>query len=246
MVLTHLWAEVYGIIQKSERSDIEVEIWSTLISQALVAAKEKNARCVQFRLIEKPGSEQLSDKLPNLGFQKKQHRIEFRKNLSELPSGDGSMISWQSASEFGWQVRDVANFLKLVAKGDPDSEPTDDPVTYVQDWMKDPVLTCGTDCISVGFKDKKPCALMVAQINPKSKWSRISYMGIIPEFRRQGLGKWVHRKGFDMMRAKGGTLYHGGTSTENLAMLALFKSHRCEIYCKMQEWIWKPSAEVAP
>jgi hypothetical protein len=54
-------------------------------------------------------------------------------------------------------------------------------------------------------------ALTVVQMNPKSGWSRISYMGIAPKFRGQGLGKWVHRFSFRKMKEEGGKLYHGGT-----------------------------------
>lgn len=235
--LEHLWADVYGIVQKSAAENVAPEIWLKLFVQAIDAAKEKGAQNLQFRLIERANSEVLAERLPGLGFYKKQNRIEFRRKLSELPTGADSPIQWKTAEELGFTETDVANFLSVVTVGDPDSEPTDDPLTYIQDWLKDPVLTSGPDCIGIGFINHKPGAFVVAQINPKSKWSRISYMGIAPEHRQRGLGLWVHRHGFDMMRAQGGELYHGGTSADNLPMLKLFEAHGCEVFCKMQEWI---------
>lgn len=61
-------------------------------------------------------------------------------------------------------------------------------------------------------------------------------MGVIPEFRGKGFGKWVHRHGFMMMKAQGGKLYHGGTHGENLPMRKLFESHGCKIFCELEEW----------
>lgn len=235
--MEHLWADVYGLVQKAEQKNINAETWLGLFSKAIEAAKAKGARYINFRLIENEKSEELADRLPELGFFKKQDRIEFRRKLSDLPTGADSPIQWKTAQELGFAESDVANFLALVAEGDPDTEPTDDPLTYIQDWMKDPVLTCGTNCIGIGSVSGEPCAFVVAQINPKSKWSRISYMGLAPKFRSQRLGVWVHRHGFDMMRAQGGELYHGGTSADNLPMLRLFEHHGCEVHCKMQEWI---------
>jgi ribosomal protein S18 acetylase RimI-like enzyme len=82
-------------------------------------------------------------------------------------------------------------------------------------------------------------AIVVAQINPKSGWSRITHMGIIPAFRSRKLGKWVHRHGFEMMRGQGGKLYHGGTVSTNTAMIRLFNQHGCKEYRRMQEWIYR-------
>lgn len=177
-----------------------------------------------------------AQRLPELGFSKKQDRIEFTKLLAELPPEAGSPIEWRTASGLGFDDVGVAKLLTQVAEGDPDSEPTDDPLVYIQDWMKDPVLTSGTDCIGVGIFDGEVCALVVAQINPKTKWSRISYMGMAPEFRGRGLGVWVHRHGFEMLRKQGGELYHGGTSAENYSMLKLFERNGCDFYRRMEEW----------
>jgi hypothetical protein len=236
VTLTHLWADVYGIVQKSVAENIAPENWLELFTRAIDSAMEKGAGRIQFRLIEGGGSEALARRLPDLGFQKKQNRIEFQRKLSELPTGIGSPIHWKTAKDIGFSDPDVANLLSLVATGDPDSEPSDDPLTYIQDWLKDPVLTSGLECIGVGLIATRSGAFVVAQVNPKSKWSRISYMGIAPEFRGKGLGLWVHRHGFDMMRAQGGELYHGGTSSDNLPMLKLFERHGCEVFYRMQEW----------
>lgn len=73
--------------------------------------------------------------------------------------------------------------------------------------------------------------------------SRISYMGVAPEFRQQGLGKWVHRYSFKTMKNLGEKLYHGGTSATNHAMLRLFEIHQCELFLEMEEWICKKTTD---
>ncbi|MGK5088899.1 GNAT family N-acetyltransferase [Bdellovibrionota bacterium FG-2] len=93
--------------------------------------------------------------------------------------------------------------------------------------------------IKIAHIKHQPAALIIAQIESTTGWSRITYMGIMPEFRGQGLGKWVHRKGFNMMRKQGGTLYHGGTVVSNKGMIRLFQNHGCKEYRRMQEWVFK-------
>ena len=40
------------------------------------------------------------------------------------------------------------------------------------------------------------------------------------------------------MKQQEGTLYHGGTHSDNLAMRKLFEMHECAIFCEMEEWRW--------
>ena len=103
--------------------------------------------------------------------------------------------------------------------------------------ISDPILTCNLSGILLGFIKNIAVAYIHVQINPESGWSRITYLGIIPEFRKQGLGKFVHQHGFKMIKELGGTLYHGGTASTNKAMLSLFNRHNCTEYARMQEWI---------
>jgi GNAT superfamily N-acetyltransferase len=109
---------------------------------------------------------------------------------------------------------------------------------FIQDFLVDPVLTAGLGCIHVGFMGDEIAAMTVVQINSKSGWSRISYMGVVPKFRTLGLGKWVHRYSFVQMKKQGGKLYHGGTVSTNTRMIRLFESHGCAVYRQMEEWIY--------
>jgi GNAT superfamily N-acetyltransferase len=65
-------------------------------------------------------------------------------------------------------------------------------------------------------------------------------MGVVPEARGRGLGTWVHRHGFRMLRDQGGKLYHGGTAAVNAPMLRLFRAHGCKEAARMVEFEWRP------
>lgn len=235
--LSHLWADVYGLDQRGS-GNCSVDGWAKLILQAVDTAKEKKAGSVIFRVIENSGSDQLIQKLPNLGFSLKSTRIEYRAFLADLPTETGSQLLWNSAADLQWTEQQIAAFLVQVSQGSPDSIGDEDPLNHISDWIQDPVLTAGLDCIWIGFHNDIPLALVVAQMNPRTLWSRISYMGLAPELRGRGLGKYIHLKGFQLLRQQGGNLYHGGTNLKNTPMIRLFELHDCHFYQRMQEWIW--------
>jgi GNAT superfamily N-acetyltransferase len=157
------------------------------------------------------------------GFHDFGERIEFKAPLDELPDEAGTPLQWRVAGE------DEARMLAAVAEGDPfGHDEREDPQRIMRAWRSDPMLRDEADCAHVGSLDGEDVAFVMAQANREGKgWCRISYMGLVPSARGRGLGRWVHRHGFSMMRAQGGKEYHGGTATANAAMLALFRAHGC-------------------
>lgn len=236
IALVHLWADVFALKVKV----LKIEAVSGLekaIRHALEVAASLNARVVMFRLIKgETASEEISDLLQKLSFKKKSERIEFKKSVDELPSDDDLEIKWKNAEELGWSQQEIANTLKQVAEGDPDTDPNEDPLLFIQDFLADPVLTSGLRCIHIGFFDDEIAALTVVQINPKTGWSRISYMGVVPKFRKKNIGAKVHRYSFRVMKSEGGKLYHGGTTSTNYGMIRLFENSGCNKFCEMEEW----------
>ena len=69
------------------------------------------------------------------------------------------------------------------------------------------------------------CGLWFCTRHYSGKSVEVDHVYIDENYRGKGLGKWIHRHGFSMMKAQGGKLYHGGTVTENLAMIKLFQVH---------------------
>ena len=236
ITLEHLWADVFALKMKVLKME-GVPRFGPVVREAIKEARNFKARVVMFRHIKgETVFEEISDLLPKLGFKKKSERLEFKKSVDELPNDEGSPIIWKNAEELGWGPQEIAKTLKQVVEGDPDTDPSEDPLLFIQDFLADPVLTSGLHCIHIGFVGDEIAAFTVVQINPKTGWSRISYMGIVPKLRKKNLGVWIHRYSFKVMKSEGGKLYHGGTTSMNIRMIKLFENSGCEKFCEMEEW----------
>jgi GNAT superfamily N-acetyltransferase len=171
------------------------------------------------------------------GFRDLGERVEYKTPVAELPDDDGSPLAWQDLRKIG--IDEAAAVLARAAEGDPTGDAErEDARAALTELLADPLLTDGPECVQVGFEGDRPVAFLCVQIIPKTGWSRISYMGVVPEARGRGLGKWVHRHGFRMIREQGGTLYQGGTSTVNGAMIRLFETHGCQEFERMLDFEW--------
>ena len=127
------------------------------------------------------------------------------------------------------------------AAGDPHGlAPDDDPAALLDSYLADVKLGGNEDCVAIGYLADEPVAFVCAQVDSDDGWSRITYMGLVTSARRRGLGRWVHRRGFAMMKALGGVEYHGGTATANTGMLKLFAEHGCKEKWRLLEFEWRP------
>jgi len=236
----HYFIQAFCMLGKKEEdwAKIDTTIWCKLIQDAFVESKKiPELETLAFRMIEWGDCAPIARLLEELGFLKEQDRIEYRRELAELPGDEGSPLVWSAIPSL--EIADlekVVDLLKQAAVGDPSFDPDADSLAELQADLKDFALTTGAHCIHIGHIDGKQAAVVFVQINPKTKWSRITYMGLLPEFRGTGLGKWVHRHGFEMMRTQGGSLYHGGTVSTNQSMIRLFETHGCKVFRRMQEW----------
>ncbi len=234
-----LLENVYAIKYNKPEEPLAKEVWDSLFQSAKSAAINLGAEIIGLRVRKEYEHQVVCEILSDLGFKKEAERIEYQCDVSLLPNDVGTPFQWKTAKELGWNKEQVAEFSWNVVEGALDIDPAETPEYFISDWLNHDDLTSGLDCISIGFINSSPCALTVAQVEQKTGWSRISYMGLIPSYRGKGLGKWVHRRGFEMMKAQGGKLYHGGTHGENFPMQKLFLSHGCKLYCEMEEWVFR-------
>jgi GNAT superfamily N-acetyltransferase len=212
-----------------------------LLPEALARARELGARLVRNRPRVAQIGPRFRAALLEAGFKQLGERIEFKTQVAELPGDDGTPLEWRTLAEVGFDM--AAEMLARVAEGDPrgDAE-NDDPRAEVAEFLAAPALTRGPECVQVGYVAGKPVAFVCAQVQPSDGWSRIAYMGVVPEARGKGLGAWVHRRGFRMIREQGGKLYQGGTAAANAPMLWLFRAHGCRETDRMLEFEWRPAA----
>lgn len=238
------WANVYALKYNKPEKRIESAIWLDLFTQAKDAALSFGADTLVSRVRKEYDAAVFGEVLSTIGLHKKSERIEYQREVSLLPTDEGSPLKWKTAKELNWGSFEIAEFVSKVVEGALDVDPNEKVEDFIQDFLNHSELTSGLDCIAIGYIDENPCALTVVQINKESGWSRISYMGLTPEYRGKNLGKWVHRHGFTMMKEQGGQLYHGGTMANNLSMRKLFESHGCQFFCAMEEWQLDLKVEV--
>lgn len=237
VTIEQLWGELYALKYNKPEQIADKEIWKSLFIKARDEAINLGADTIGIRLRLEYQALLFQSILSELGFIKIAGRIEYQQKVDLLPINEKSPLSWKTVNNLNWTSEQIANFTELVFDGDPSIDPNERPDDFIQDWLKHEELTCGKDCISIGFYNGQAVSLVVAQVNKQSGWSRISYMGALPEYRKIGLGKWIHRQGFQMMKDQGGVLYHGGTHVENFAMRRLFESHGCNFFCEMEECV---------
>jgi len=210
---------------------------ASLVPEAMARARAGGARLVRCRPLAGRVGPRFLDALRGNGFRELGERAEFKTAVADLPGDEGTPLDWRDLDAVGLD-RAAAALLETAA-GDPHGDDgNDDPGKALAEWLGTPGLATGPGCVQVGFLDGRPAAFVCAQANTRTGWSRIAYMGVRPDLRGRGLGAWVHRRGFRIIREQGGTHYHGGTSTANAGMLALFRRHGCTETLRMHEFEW--------
>jgi ribosomal protein S18 acetylase RimI-like enzyme len=196
--------------------------------------KAKGAKRIDTRIIPHP---LWQEALKANNFQKISTRVEFKSDLSSLPFESSSSIEWKAVNLEGpYNLSFAAKVLELAGSGDPDWNAEEDNFGLLLSYLNDPDFNSNTDCIHLGFIHNEVAAIVIAQVETSSGWSRLTYMGLVPKFRGQGFGLHVHRHGFTMLRAQGGKEYQGGTLIENKAMIRLFEKNLCQKYRVLEEW----------
>jgi len=214
-----------------------------LVVEVMQRARDLGAQIIRARPDAKRAGPLYRAALLEHGFADLGERVEFKAPVAGLPLDDGTPLHWRDLTDVG--EAQAAAMLQEVVVGDPHScDENENPRAALAEWLGAPGLTNGPGCVQVGFLEDRAVAFVCAQVSPKDGWSRITYLGIVPDLRARGLGTWVHRRGFRMLREQGGKLYHGGTATANAGMLRLFRRHGCEEVMRMFEFEWKAPAST--
>ncbi len=205
-------------------------VLSSLVREAVERAGERGLHHVHARPIVGSAPPEYAEALLAAGFRSEGERVEFKADLAALPGDAGSPIAWRTMAEVGKPF--AAEMLRRASA--PDSEEASDPAAAIDEWLSALDLRKEPECVQVGYVAGEPVAFVCAQVNPSDGWSRITHMGLAVEARGKGLGRWVHRRGFQMLKAQGGRLYHGGTAASNARMVRLFEAHGCRLAHRME------------
>lgn len=218
---------------------------AALVPEAMERARAHGARIVRCRPDAARVGPHFTAALRAQGFRDLGERVEFKAPVESLPSDEGTPFAWRDLAAVGEER--AAAMLQAVAEGDPHSGAEgEDPRAEIADWLSAAELTQGPECVQVGFLEERAVAFVCAQVSPETGWSRIAYLGLVPDLRGRGLGRWVHCRGFRMLKEQGGREYHGGTSTSNAAMLRLFRRHGCAEAYRMLEFEWSADEMDGP
>ena len=180
----------------------------------------------------------LEEMLKSAGWERGEERYEFKTPVDELPTSWEGPLLWRELSEVGFE--ETARVIDEAGRG-PEWEQEDRGSALLRSYLEDGERRGERTGVEVGFlpEEEDAVAFVVAQTAPSSGWCTIQFMGVTPKARGRGLGPWVHRRGFELMRRQGGALYHGGTSAKNKPMLKLFEEHACEPHAHLAEWMFR-------
>jgi GNAT superfamily N-acetyltransferase len=210
---------------------------AALVAEAMERVREIGATRVLARVHDSGPIAEYVSALQAAGFMADSQRVEFKTPVDDLPDESGSPLTWRTMADTG--RAEAVRMLAEVVQGDPGWGTDDDPALFIERYLARPALTGADACVQIGYLDGSRAAFVFAQTEPKTGWCTITEMGLLPAFRGRGLGRFVQRRGFAMLREQGGTLYHDGCEARNAAMLRLFESHGCVEYSRLTDWVWR-------
>lgn len=217
------------------------DVVGELIATALVRAHELGASRAYSRVDDGLAFSGYDEALRLAGFTQEGRRVEYKTPVDELPDEDpASPFTWRTLHEFG--IDAFAALLGEVVVGDPGWDPSDEPHAWLRDHL--PPERRDGDFAQIGLVDGEPAAALVVRVDAHDGWSSISYMGVRPAMRGRGLGSHLQRRGFAIMRAHDGRLYHDGCAEDNAPMRRVFERHGCHEALRMTEWLRESPVDV--
>ncbi len=214
--------------------------FGALLDAALASVAGRHGRALHVRLSTAERPSDHASSLIARGFARVSERVEFEALVEGLPNDATSPLTWAALPDLADNtLRDAGRLLNRAGHGDPDWGDDDEGLELLKGYLAETGLTRGPECIAVGTLEGSPAAIVVAQVNHSTGVGRITYLGVAPECRGRGLGTWVHRHGFAMLKAQGAERYRGGTLANNLPMLQLFSLHGCAEWRRLEEWVWR-------
>lgn len=174
------------------------------------------------------------DALATHGFAAVNTRVEYKTPVADLPPEGESPFDWRALDVVGHAA--AAELIDRAGPG-PEWEADDTGEAVLAHALGRRGMYAEPDCVQIGFLDGEPAAFVIAQVEPASGWSTITFMGLVPAARGRGLGRHVHRRGMALLRAQGGAQYHGGTSATHRVMVRLFERHGCVPFARLVEYV---------
>lgn len=227
-------AQLYPLQLRPEASGSERQAAVALLGEALERARQLGAARVTTRIQDAQAFPEYDAELERHGLRRAGRRIEYIAKLEALPSEGASPLSWHSMAEVPRQS--LHQLLGDILQADPSPALYDSPEEALREMLGAPGFSHGDECVQLGRVGGEDAALVIAQVQAGTGLATITQLGLHGSFRGRGLGAYVLRHGFDMLRAQGGTYYRDGTALANAPMRRLFEQHGCREYARMTDW----------
>lgn len=95
-----------------------------------------------------------------------------------------------------------------------------------------------TDLWKLLFKDNTPVAFILPTVISESLGT-IKYIGVLPKYRRNGLGTIFFQKGIGILKLKGVEYYIGSTASSNKPMIRIFENNKCSRILSRVELVYE-------
>jgi hypothetical protein len=207
---------------------------SELLSE-ITSFLHSNNKPFELEIRTKPDG-RFSKALVEQGFNRIHVRHEYKIDLEADMFVNASDMKFYPFQSLNLSLQEVADLLAETAKDSPNHDVTDNPLEIVQSYLTDDELYSEPDCIQIGVVNGEPAAILIPQ--SEDTWGTLSFMGIVPRYRGKGYGVIVQQHGMSCLYKQGARLYHGGTQDSNTAMQAVFEKNQCQMFKKLEVWIY--------
>ncbi len=184
------------------------------------------------------------------------HDVPNAQNLMEWLYGVGFTINYKKRlyykelKEFQYQEEGIPPFVFRSLnqldegffkelfyeglEGDPLNQTTDQRMTYLKEIMDRDDFNTAT-CNLVYLKEEPIGFILAGVITdsiPNEVEGVILHIGILPAFRKKGLGQQLHYRAIQYLKEIGATIYYGSTASTNEGMIKIFEKNGCEMKCE--------------
>ncbi len=189
---------------------------------------------------KRPEMEAVNIYLEKVGFKVHKRKVIVEKDLANYSMPYDHAFTFKSLLEVG---RDLfTQILANASVGDPFSDFSSQPEKEFEELMEIAGERFDPNFWQVAYLNEVPVGVVLPQIyNHTSDEGSLFYVGIIPEYREQGLGKVLHAYGLEILSKSHVLKYIGSTDKENEQMLKVFVRNGC-VQTNMQLFYRVPSS----
>jgi RimJ/RimL family protein N-acetyltransferase len=163
--------------------------------------------------------------LTDAGFRVHRRKIYVGRNLTDLGE-TASPFTWRTLNDMG--AEEFLEWLIRVSEGDPFEEEPRDYKREYRELLEHAGKRLDRTLWRVALLDGVPVGLILPlSFGGDPERGTLSYVGVLPEFRGQGIGGRLHLAGLALLASAGVQRYVGSTDVRNEAMARVFARNGC-------------------